>query len=207
MNATQTLTGTQVTFTGSATDPSASDTTAGFKWQWSVDGGAYTAFGAAGANTFSTSFRRCGTHTVTAQAKDINDGVSAPFTSGSVSAYEAHFLAPLNEGLLNLVQKGKVVPVKISIGCNGVPLAGLAPAIQLYKGDQSAASETLSDPVETLSVSAADTTGIMRVADSMYIYNLQVPNDSSATVGALYTIVVRPFGTGADLRVVLKIRK
>jgi len=205
VNMLQTLTGTQVTFTGSATDPSGPDTTAGFKWQWSVDAGAYTAFGASGANTFSTSFLSCGTHTVTAQAKDKNDGVSAPFSSGSVSAFEAHFLAPLNEGMNNLVQKGKVIPVKISIGCNGVPLTGLAPAIQLLTGDQTTGNETVADEVETLSSSAADTTGIMRTADSMYIYNLQVP--STASIGALYTIRVRPFGTGADMRIILKIRK
>ena len=203
--ATPTLTGTPVTFTGSATDPSAPDTTAGFGWQWSVDGGAFGAFGAANANTFTTTFLTCGIHTVTAQARDKDLGVSAPFASGSVSVYEAHFLQPLDEGKFNLVQKGRVVPVKISIGCNGVPLAGLTPAIQLLSGDQTAGNETALDDVETFSASAADTTGIMRPADSMYIYNLQVP--STASVGALYTIRVRPYGTGADLRVILKIRK
>ncbi len=161
MNATQTLTGTQVvTFTGSApADPSAPDTTAGFAWQWSVDGGAYSAFGAVGVNTFTNTFLACGTHAVTARARDKDSGVSAPLTSSSVSAYEGHFLAPLNEGALNLVQRGKVIPVKISIGCGGVPLTGLAPAIQLLNGDQTAGDETSADEVETLSVSAADTTG------------------------------------------------
>jgi hypothetical protein len=105
----------------------------------------------------------------------------------------------------NLVQKGRVVPVKISIGCNGVPLTGLAPAIQLLFGDQTAGNETAADNVETLSSSAADTTGFMPPADSMYIYNLQVP--STASIGTLYTIRVRPFGTGADMRIILKIRK
>ncbi|HEX9330822.1 MAG TPA: hypothetical protein VF896_02965, partial [Anaerolineales bacterium] len=72
-------------------------------------------------------------------------------------------------------------------------------------GDQTTGNETVADEVETLSSSAADTTGIMRTADSMYIYNLQVP--STASIGALYTIRVRPFGTGADMRIILKIRK
>jgi hypothetical protein len=204
-NARQALTGTQVTFTGSAADPSGPDNSAGLRWQWSVDGGAFSAFGPAGANVFSTSFAGCGSHTVTALAEDKDAGISAPFASGSVSAYVAHFLAPLNEGMLNLVQKGKVVPVKLSIGCGSVPLTGLTPAIQLLNGDQTAGTETAADNVETLSSSAADTTGSMRPAASTYIYNLQVPG--TAPIGALYTIRVRPFGTGADTRIVLQIRK
>jgi hypothetical protein len=204
-SATQTLTGKQVTFTGAATDPSMADTAADFAWQWSVDGEPYSAFGAAGANTFSTSFATCGSHTVSAQASDKDLGISVPVSSDTVSVFDAHFRAPLDEGMNNLVQKGRVIPVKISVECNGVPLGGLTPGIQLLNGDQTAGNETGADNVETLSSSAADTTGIMRAADSMYIYNLQVP--SNASVGSLFTIRVRPFGTGADLRVVLQIRK
>jgi hypothetical protein len=62
--------------------------------------------------------------------------------------------------------------------------------------------------VETLSVSAADTTGVMRAADTFYLYNLQVP--SNATAGTLYTIRVRPFGDSvpsAASYIVLKINK
>ena len=201
--ATQTLIGAPVTFTGTATDPSAPDSTTGFLWQWSVDGGAYTAFGV--ANTFNATFLTCGTHTVTARARDKDLGVSAPVTSAAVNVYEAHFLAPLNEGLLNTVQKGRVIPVKISVGCNGVALGGLAPAIQLLAGDQTAGNEVAADAVETLSVSAADTTGVMRPNSPGYIYNLQVP--STAVVGALFTIRVRPVSSTADIRVVLKIQK
>jgi hypothetical protein len=181
-----TLIGTQVTFTGYATDPSAPDTTAGFEWQWSVDGGAYTAFGAPGA-TFSTSFLTCGVHTVTARARDKDLGVSDPSTPDSVSAYEAHFLHPLDEGVYNLVRAGKTVQVKMSIDCDGVPLTGLAPVIQLLSGDR---------PVST---------DIMSPGNSTYSYHLQVP--STASAGDLFTVQVQPFGTGADLRIILQIRK
>jgi hypothetical protein len=112
------------------------------------------------------------------------------------------------EGVYNTVQKGRVVPVKISIGCNGQNLTDLSPAIQLLKGDKSDGTETSSDAIETFSSSAADTTGFMRAVDDGYIYNLQVP--SNAVAGDLYTIRVRPFGdsnTGASMYVVLKIRK
>ena len=203
--ATQTLTGAQVTFTGSAIDASTFDRNTGFVWQWSVDGGAYTSFGATNVNTFTTIFATCGTHTVAARARDKDLGVSASVTSAAVSVYDAHFLAPLNEGLLNTVQKGRVVPVKISIGCNGAALSGLTPAIQLLAGDQTAGNETAADAVETLSVSPADTTGLMRPNGPGYIYNLQIP--STAAAGALFTIRVRPVSSTADIRVVVKIQK
>jgi hypothetical protein len=124
-----------------------------------------------------------------------------------VSVSEAHFRPPLDEGVYNTVQKGRVVPVKISIRCDGQDLSGLDPAIQLLKGDKTAGGESASDAIETFSSSAADTTGFMRAVDGGYIYNLQVP--SNATAGELFTIRVRPFGdsNASDLRVVLKIRK
>ena len=136
----------------------------------------------------------CGTHTVVARQETRIWGYRRRFTSASANIFEAHFLQPLDEGKNNLVQKGRVVPVKITIGCNGTPRTGLSPAIQLLKGDLTAGGETSDDLVETLSASAADTTGIMRPADSMYIYNLQVP--STASVNALFTIRVSPFGHG-----------
>jgi hypothetical protein len=108
----------------------------------------------------------------------------------------------------NTVQKGSVVPVKISIGCGGQNLTDLNPAIQLLKGDKSDGTETASDAIEIFSSSAADTTGVMRAVDGGYIYNLQVP--SSAVAGQLFTIRVRSFGDssmGASMYVVLKIRK
>jgi hypothetical protein len=202
-NPSSVLTGTNVTFTGAATDPSGADTTAGFKWSW--NGGAY---GAAGTNTFTTAFSTCGSNTVSATAKDKDDGISDSFTSSAVSSYDGHFLPPLTEGTFNAVQKGQVVPVKISVGCNGVSLAGLTPAIQLLSGEV----DPNTDPgdstlnVATTSVSSADTTGQMRPIDGGYIYNLQVP---SASAGTNFTIRVRPFGTatGGSMYVVLKIRK
>jgi hypothetical protein len=200
-SAANVITGQNVTFTGSATDPSQTDTNAGF--QWSFDGGAWQA-----SNQYTTSYASCGSHTATALAKDKDGGVSDPYTSGPVSSYDAHYLPPLNEGIYNAVQKGQVVPVKINVGCNGVFLSGLQPGIQLLSGDIDPATDpgdaTLN--VTTTSVSSADTTGVMRQVDGQYIYNLQVP---SAPAGTLFTIRVRPFGTaaGGSMYVVLRIRK
>src|SRR3712207_7745094 len=50
------------------------------------------------------------------------------FRSNPVQAYNGNFLPPLQVSKDNLVQKGQVVPVKISVaGCDGLNLAGLNP--------------------------------------------------------------------------------
>jgi hypothetical protein len=93
-------------------------------------------------------------------------------------------------------------------------MPGLTPSIQLLKGDYTSDPESgleLIDP--TLSVSAADNTGWMRPADSMYIYNLLVPKTSDMTAGKELTIRVRPLATQADplfgpqMQIVIEIRK
>jgi hypothetical protein len=194
-----TLVGQNVTFTGTADDPSNADDAAGFSW--SFNGGAWQA-----SNQFTTSFASCGSHTISALARDKDLGVSAPFTSGAVSVYNGSFLPPLYEGAYNAVQKGQVVPVKISVGCNGAPLTGLTPAISIRQGDYDPSVDP-GDPsyVVATSVSGADTSGVMRQVDGQYMYNLAVP---SAAANTLFTILVRPFGGSSPVMyAVLKIRK
>jgi len=209
------LAGKNVTFTGSATDVSAADTSAGFFWQWSTDGINYgpslpSPFLVPNtySNQYTTSFSSCGTKSVSARATDKDLGTSAAATSPSVNVYNASYLSPLNEGAYNTVQAGRVVPVKISIGCAS-SLTGLQPSIQLLKGEQDGGESTTgTDNVETLSVSSADQTGIMRAIDGGYIYNLQVP--STAKANDLFTIRVNPFGgnnASSNMYIILKIRK
>jgi hypothetical protein len=205
----QALTSKKVSFTAEASDPAKADTDAGFSWEWAVDGGAYSS----GSNPIEHAFSGCGGHTVSARAKDKDGGISESFKSGVVSAYEAHFRQPLDEGLINTVQKGRVVPVKISIGCETNDLKGLKPAIQLLKGDKTAGTENTSDEVETYSSSAADTTGIMREIGGGYIYNMQVPtkyaDGTGVKAGDKFTVRVRPFGDDnkeASIHVVLEVR-
>jgi hypothetical protein len=203
-SVSQILTGRSVLFDASTTDPSTADTNAGFTYAWLVDGVANSFTG----NPLGQKFLDCGDHSVSATATDKDGGVSASVTSDVVSVYEAHFQPPLDEGVYNTVQKGRVVPVKISIGCDGQNLTDLSPAIQLLKGDAADGTVTDADAIETLSSSAADTTGFMRAVDDGYIYNLQVPDN--AVAGDLFTIRVRPLGdsnTSASMYVVLKIRK
>src|SRR5215208_6420072 len=196
------LSGKNVSFTGTATDPSSVDTTAGFSWQWSKDGGAY----AAGSNPFSTSFSTCGSHSVSAKATDKDNGTSAAVSSDSVNVYNASFAPPVDASpYINTAQKGKVIPVKISVSCNG-NIANLSPSIQLLSGDKTDGSETISDEIETYSVSSADTTGVMRAADGGYIYNLRVPD----VANAYYTVRVNAFGgsnASSNMYALLKTRK
>jgi hypothetical protein len=208
---TNVLTGSSYSYTysASATDPSNADTTAGFYWAWDTGSGTFGAYSgtkSVSPNSASISFSSCGSHTIRAKAKDKDDGEASP-ASLNVGAYDGKFLPPLTAGIYNAVQKGQVVPVKISIGCNGTFLTGLTPLINLKSGDADPSTD-LSDPTANVatSVSAADTNGQMRPIDGGYIYNLAVP--SNATAGSLFTIYVRPFGgTAPVMMVVLKIRK
>jgi hypothetical protein len=193
--------GLQTTLTAAATDPSAADAAAGFVWQWKVDGAVEPGTG----NVLGKTFSGCAPHIVSATATDKDGGVSLPRSTTVSGNYQAHFQEPLNEGVNNAVQKGRVVPVKVTVTCNGVAMTGLSPAIQLLTGDQTTGVESVTDYVDTTSASGADTTGVMRASGSSYIYNLQVP--STAAAGALFTIRVRPLAGGNDLRVVLTIRK
>jgi hypothetical protein len=208
-----------VTFTPTATDVSQSDLDAGFSWRWAIDGGAYGPFGAVSANTFTVGgannqlyFSTCGIHTVETQASDKDGGVSAesPQATQSVSVYNGAFSPPLVDGSTNLVQKGQIVPVEISVGCGTTNLTNLTPHIQLLSGNVSPETEAGSTTVTTASVLTADTTQTMRPIDGGYIYNLQVP--SNAAANQKFTILVNPFGVTADqaatgMYVVIKIRK
>jgi Bacterial Ig domain len=208
-----------VTFTGTATDVSPIDLTTGFSWRWGIDGGAFGPFGAVGANTFTVGgvnnqlyFSTCGTHTVEAQAGDKDGGVSAESSQStqSVSVYDGAFSPPLVDGTTNMVQKGQVIPVEISVGCGTTNLTNLTPHIQLLSGNVSPETESGRTTVTTPSVLAADTTQTMRPVDGGYIYNLQVPGN--ATANQKFTILVNPFGATADhaatgMYVVLKVGK
>ncbi len=197
------LTNTSVRFTGAATDPSTADTLAGFFWQWALDGGAFSGYGAQGVNYYDAKFSSCGTHTVSAQAKDKDGGESAVFPSAndapvSVSVYDGSFRPPIDTPATNLTLKGKVLPVKITVGCGGQALTGLTPSIKLLNGNVTPGTEGPGDVVEAYSSSAADNTGWMRPVDGGYIYNLQVPGGASVAVGQEFSIRVNPFATAAN---------
>src|SRR2546430_160555 len=107
-----------------------------------------------------------------------------------------------------LANRGQVAPVKITVGCGGF-LGGLHRAISIRSGVYDRSVDP-GDPSYTVprSGSSADTSGVMRevTADQQYRYNLAVPSNGAA--GALYTVLVRPFGgSSPTLYAVLKIKK
>jgi VCBS repeat-containing protein len=177
----------------------------------------YTPDQATGTLTITAGAAACGVAEIAVTVLDnggtANGGVNTITRKFSVTTFHGHFLAPLKEGTINMVQKGQVVPVKIDFGCPG-SMPGLTPAIQLVKGDFTVDSESSLTPIDpTLSVSAADNTGWMRAADGKYIYNMLVPKTGDMTAGTKLTIRVRPLATpsnptnGPLMQIVLQIRK
>jgi predicted extracellular nuclease len=195
-----TLVGEPVVFNGSATDPSAVDAAAGFAWAFDAGAG----LGPFGSNGFTRTYSACGTYGVSAEARDKDGGISDPLASPSVHVYDAAILAPLTTGAFNVVQKGRTVPVKLAIGCNGF-LGGLQPAISIRAGEYDPSVDP-ADPSYDVpdSSSAADTSGLMRESGGQYIYNLGLP--STAASGQVFTVLIRPFGGSATLYAVLKVK-
>jgi hypothetical protein len=120
--------------------------------------------------------------TVTVTDKDGDSNLSSNGT-GSVSLLYnlSGILDPVNSNGTSVFKYGSTVPVKVRItDCLGIPVSGLAPQI----GWSLNSSATPSDGVnETASTSGADTTGVMRYSDGIYIYNFATKNlpDSNAT--------------------------
>jgi hypothetical protein len=189
------LTRANVTFTGQATDPSSNDLAAGLKWAFAINGATYSAFRS--SNQLTASFSTCGSHTVSAEAQDKDGGTSTPTTANTVTSYDGAWQPPLYDGKHNVVTAGRVIPVKIGVSCNNTYLTTLAPTIQLIQGDVDSMTDSQTTPITTTSASAANTTGMMRLASPYYIYNLQVPTGYRS--GTLFTIRVRPFGDGDPL--------
>jgi hypothetical protein len=197
-STTVALTDQPVALTAGAVDPSPADTAAGFSW--SFEGVASS------SATHTLSFATCGQRSVSVAATDKDGAVSAPAIA-VVDVLQASFGAPLTSGVRNLVRAGQVVPVRIGVGCDGVPTTGLAPSIRLLAGDVDPSTDT-NDPahtVQTPSVSAADSSNVMRPAGTGYLYNLRVPD---AAVGTRYTVRVRPLeGSTSALYAVLEIAR
>src|SRR5207237_10867149 len=100
-----------------------------------------------------------------------------------------------NQPVTNKLKNNQVLPVKIQItDCSGAPVNGLTPAIRLGAGDQTTTSDDAVVSITPPSVSAADTTGVMRSSgtDGSYIYNMNV----SIPLNTDYTVVIYPYGNG-----------
>jgi hypothetical protein len=111
------------------------------------------------------------------------------FTITPACGLTAAVQAPFKDNQRNIVKAGNVVPVKVRVSdCNGNPVTNRKLEIRLVQGvlDPSDTSDGSAALVE--SVSNADTTGVMRVSDSQYIYNLST---KGLTNNVDYTIVIK----------------
>jgi Bacterial Ig domain len=194
-SATTVLAGADVTWTVVATDPGTDDT-----FTWWFDGGA----GVAGdlTTTYTTSYQTCGSNTLDAKVADDDGGSDHTTSDATVTVVEAAATSPLETDGVNLVQKGQVVPIKVTVGCGADPLSELHPTVELGLGGHTYPAE---------SVSSADTPGTMRWTEDGYQYNLRVPRSlggRALAMGDLVTVLVEPFGDGGGaLEIVLQIRK
>ena len=110
--------------------------------------------------------------------------------ANTLGQYTSTFMAPLKDGARNIVKLNNVIPVKLIVrDCNGNFVSNRMLSIFVTAGIlnvQDVVEGT--ELVPATSVSGADTTGVMRLADSHYMYNLAT---KGMTTGLPYTIVIK----------------
>ena len=184
------------TFTTDFTDPGTPDThKADFTWSSGLPSSQTVSPFVTGQKVVHTFAAGCN-RTATVQVTDDDGGSDTKSTSVSVGT--GSWLPPLaDQPISDKLKNGQVLPVKVRIAdCNGVPVTGLTPVIQLVKGDQTAVNDDGAELITISSVSSADTGTTMRQVDSQYMYNLRV-NVASADLGKDFTIIIYPYGTGS----------
>jgi hypothetical protein len=183
------------TFKTDFTDPGTLDTwSAGFTWSSGLPSSQTVAPFATGETVDHTFTAGCNR---TATVKVTDDDGGSDTKSTSVNVGTGTWLPPLaDQPVSDKLRNGQVLPVKVRIAdCNGVAVTGLAPVIQLVKGDLTTVNDDGAEVITIGSVSAADTGTTMRQVDSAYMYNLRI-NVPSADLAKDFTIVIYPYGTG-----------
>jgi hypothetical protein len=183
------------TFKTDFTDPGTQDTwSAGFAWSSGLPSSQTVAPFTSGQTVEHTFTAGCNR---TATVKVTDDDGGSDTKSTSVNVGTGTWLPPLaDQPVSDKLKNGQVLPVKVRISdCNGVAVTGLAPVIQLVKGDLTAVNDDGAEVITIGSVSAADTGTTMRQVDSSYIYNLRI-NVASADLAKDFTIIIYPYGTG-----------
>ncbi len=118
------IVGQTILIVGTATDPSSADTAAQFSWRFDTGSGVGCLRCARSQHDFEA-------HHGLRPADDQSSGKGQGRRKWlvytiTVGTFTAQFLPPLKEGVSNVVQKGRVVPVQITFGCNGF-ISGLSP--------------------------------------------------------------------------------
>lgn len=196
-SATACIAGNGVTLDFGFTDPGVYD------YPWHVDikwgDGNHTTYDAStqGAQPQQSHNYLAGSYNVSVSVTDKDGGVGNSSGTNTVALLYnmSGILAPFNPDGSSVWKYGSTIPVKVSItDCHGTAVPGLAPQI----GFSMSSSVTPTDGItETASTSAADSTGIMRFSDPIYIYNFASKNlpDGNAT----YYMYIRGKDSGGNV--------
>ena len=188
------------TWSGSFTDPGDdAPWTATFAWNGVNDTGQTKTFTSSDPKTFSVrpNFGTAGCQLTGKVTVTEQEGPSGTDTK-TVSVGSGEFLPPMtNQPVTDKLKNGQVLPVKVRIAdCNGNPISGLSPKIELKLGDlTSEVADNSVQPIDITNASSADTSGFMRAVDGSYMYNLRI-NVPTNTLNQAYTIVITPNAAG-----------
>ena len=188
------------TWSGSFTDPGDdAPWTATFAWNGVNDPGQTKTFTSSDPKTFSVrpNFGTAGCQLTGKVTVTEAEGPSGTDTK-TVSVGSGEFLPPMtNQPVTDKLKNGQVLPVKVRIAdCNGNPISGLSPKIELKLGDlTSEVADNSVQPIDITNASSADTSGFMRAVDGSYMYNLRI-NVPTNTLNQAYTIVITPNAAG-----------
>ena len=184
------VTGNTVTVRFTVTDPGSADTLAGaISW----GDGRTTPF--TGRTVEATHAYAPGVYSIGVTVSDDDRGAAAPRTASVARTYAMSAIqAPYNADGTSVFKYGSVAPVKVRItDCTNTPVAGLAPTVTVALASSSAPTAAVNETPD--SVSAADTTGVLRFdpASGSYVYNLATKSLSDGD--ARYTVTVAGGGS------------
>jgi PKD repeat protein len=189
--------GVSSTLTTKFTDPGSDTWTGAFTYQDGLPLTASTSPFTTG-QTVSHTFASAGCKSASVKVTDDDGGYDTATTTIKVGT--GAFQPPMtNQPVTDKLKNGQVLPVKVHVSdCSGVAATTLTPAIRLVKGDATPQNDDAATTITPPSVSAADTTGVMRSSGGGdYIYNMQV---NLPTLNTDYTVVVYPYGTGSPVQ-------
>jgi PKD domain/Galactose oxidase, central domain len=170
-----------------------------FRWTGVATGGTPDSQGPGSAPALAGAFSSshvfgsgCITNAISARVMDDDAGYFDDLLAAAdtLGVYSVTFMAPIKDGIRNVVKHGNVIPIKVSIrDCKGNAVTNKTLTIALVSGIVSV--EDVGNGAEEMvptSVSSADSTGVMRVVDSHYMYNMAT---KGLTIGHPYTVVIR----------------
>jgi hypothetical protein len=133
-------------------------------------------------------FALAGKYTATVTVTDNYGGAGKATANTTVNFNTSGFLPPLDPNGSSVFKYKSTIPVQIIFtDCDGSLPSTLAPTIKVTKLSGTTPALDINEPIST---SAADTSGVMRFSNNLYIYNLATKPlpDPSATYQITVTV-------------------